>query len=183
VRRPPTPLDPERAWDFALRLLGRQAYTAAEVVDRLRRRGLDPERAGRIVARLQELGLLDDRAYAVAFVQRRGDERGRNALRSELRRKGVAEALVEGALDGGDDRPALDDAQQAGAAAALLRKHAWRFAPRGHGAQAAAADEHTARHERQRLRARAAAFLARRGFAPDVVAEALAGSWGDDETT
>jgi regulatory protein len=127
-RRAPRPLAPERAWSYALWLLGRQAYTASELTDRLARRGLDPALCAETVARLQELRLLDDRAFAESYVRRRRDERGRLALRTELRRKGVEEALIEGVLAGDDEDPGLDDEQQLEAASVLLAKHAWRFA-------------------------------------------------------
>jgi SOS response regulatory protein OraA/RecX len=118
-------------------------------------------------------------------VRRRRDERGRLALRAELRRKGVEEALIEGVLAGDDDEPGLGDAQQLEAASALLARHAWRFGDRPSGAppaDAGPADDAgdgglDARRDRQRRRARAAAFLARRGFAPDVVNEALAAAF------
>jgi regulatory protein len=110
-----------------------------------------------VVARLLELGLLDDRAYADAYVERRAATRGGLALRQELRRKGVAPDLVDRAVG------AHGEADQRRAAVDLLRKQAWRFevAP-GAGEPLLA-----------RARARAYALLARRGFAPDVVREAL----------
>lgn len=182
VRRPPRPLAPERAWSYALWLLGRQAYTASELSDRLARRGLDAELCARTVARLQELRLLDDRAFAESFVRRRRDERGRLALRSELRRKGVAEDTIERVLAGDDEEPGLGDAQQLAAAAALLAKHAWRFAPRtGEDAEGDEDVGQAATLDRRRRRGRAAAFLARRGFAPDVVGEALARAFPDPD--
>jgi len=186
VRRPPKPLAPERAWDYALWLLGRQAYTSSELAERLRRRGLEPERRERVVARLRELGLLDDRAYAAAYVRRRREERGRHALRAELQRKGVAEPLVEAALAGDGDEPPLDDQQQVGVAVALLAKHAWRFEAPETSPDAAAADTADApdaakaADAQRRARARAMGFLARRGFAPDVASAALARAWGEE---
>ena len=150
------------------------------------RRGLDPALCAETVARLQELRLLDDRSYAEAYVRRRRDERGRLALRAELRRKGVAEALVEGVLAGDDDDLGLDDTQQLRAAAALLAKHAWRFEGRpgaaasGAGdALAADPDPGAAALDLRRRRARAASFLARRGFTPDIVSSALAHAFSD----
>ena len=187
-RRAPRPLAPERAWSYALWLLGRQAYTASELTDRLARRGLDPALCAETVARLQELRLLDDRAFAESYVRRRRDERGRLALRAELRRKGVEEALIEGVLTGDDDDPGLDDQQQLEAASVLLAKHAWRFAGRPAGdapdGDAPAGGRDAGRDaglDHQRRRARAAAFLARRGFAPDVVSEALARTFRDTD--
>jgi SOS response regulatory protein OraA/RecX len=182
-------LAPERAWSYALWLLGRQAYTASEIAERLARRGLDPALCEETVARLQELRLLDDRSYAESYVRRRRDERGRLALRTELRRKGVAEALVEGVLAGDDDEPGLDDDQQLKAAAALLAKHAWRFEGRPAAASTSATgdpptgdpDPRAAALDRRRRRARAASFLARRGFTPDVVSAALAHGFGEPD--
>jgi regulatory protein len=156
-RGPPKPLAPERAWDYALWLLGRQAYTTAEVRERLRRRSLPEPDAERVVARLLELGLLDDRAYAENYVERRTATRGRLALQSELRRKGVAQPLIEAAL------AAESDEGQGRAAAALLRKQAWRFEAATGGDATAAA----------KARAKAYALLARRGFPPDAVRAAI----------
>lgn len=163
-RRRPAPLTPERAWDYALWLLGRQAYSAAELERRLRRRHLSATESARIVARLQDLQLLDDARYAEAYVHARRHARGVAALRHELRRKGVAEHHVEAALG------EAGEPDQVAAAADLLEARAWRFAD--------AADTDPARARRGR--ARAAAFLARRGFAPDVVHEALERAWSDD---
>lgn len=182
--RAPRPLEAERAWDYALDLLARRAATAAEVAERLERRGVERARVDEIVARLVELRLLDDRAFAAAYLRRRRDQRGRHALRAELLRKGVGEEVVEGALRGEDDEVALDEDQQRAAAAALLAKHAWRFAPRPVAPAAGATPPDAARADadaRRRARARAAAFLARRGFAPDAVASAVAELPGDPD--
>ena len=156
-RGPPAPLAPERAWEYALQLLGRQAYSAAELERRLLRRSLDPEHAARVVARLIELRLLDDAGYAGAYVRSRRSAKGPIALRQELRRKGVDERHVEAALaeEGSDDPVAT--------ALALLQRNAWRYQG------VACADDASA----QAARRRALAFLARRGFEPDTASEAL----------
>lgn len=205
MRRPPRPLEPEAAWGYALDLLARRALTATEVHQRLRRRAVPEPEAARIVARLRELELLDDAAYAAGYVRGRAQVHGRAVLRRDLRRKGVDEALVDAALAGGDDGPVLDDAHQAAAATALLRKHVWRYAGRAGSAPAKDGDGATApawapggdrdpdipsrgdaravrdaARDALRRRARAAAFLARRGFAPDAVREAVALVLGDD---
>jgi regulatory protein len=138
------------------------------VRERLRRRSLPEADAERVVARLLELKLLDDRAFAEAYVARRSSGRGRLALQQELRRKGVTPALIDAALG----TPGASD--EGRAAAALLRKQAWRFT--------LSADADAA--ERARARSRAYALLARRGFDPDAVRAAVdelfAGSDADD---
>ncbi len=163
-RGPPRPLTPERAWDHALWLLGRQAYSAAELERRLLRRQLAKPEAERVVARLRELGLLDDARYAESYVDARKRAKGTRALRVELHRKGVGEEEIEAALS------EAGESDQLAVALDLLGRHSWRFA------DAAGEDLDVAR----RARARAAAFLARRGFAPDVVAEALSRTWPDE---
>ncbi len=150
--RPPTPLAPERAWDYALLLLGRRAYTAHEIRERLRRRALAEDEVERVVGRLEELRLVDDQAFARAYVASRSGTHGDLALRHALRRKGVAEALVDHVLSGRSEH------DQLAAAEALLRKHAWRFA---------------SSTTPEAGRAKAFALLARRGFAPDAAREAV----------
>ncbi len=181
TRGRPSPLEPDRAWEYLLWLLGRRAYTVEELRRKLRRRQLDTEATEELLERLQRLGLVDDRAYAERYVAARHANRGRVALRRELRRKGVAEALVSDELMG------LDDAHQRAAAVALLGKHAWRYHPdraapharrvgaAGNGADRARVpgDDGARREARRRARARAFAFLARRGFPADVAAAAL----------
>ncbi len=163
--RAPTPLDAERAWDYALDLLTRRAMSASEVGERLRRRSLPEPDADAVVAKLERLGLVNDRAFAESYVRARARERGRLALRRELHRKGVAEDTVDGAL------VPHDDAHQEAAARALLAKHAWRFAAAAQGDARAA----------QAARARAYGLLARRGFPPDAVRAAVAAMLGDDD--
>lgn len=160
-RRPPAPLTPEKAWDYALLLLGRQAYSVAELERKLLRRALPGSDAARVVARLEELGLLDDARYAEAYVRSRRSTKGPIALRQELRRKGVSEGHVEAALaaEGADDPVA--------AAAALLERNAWRF-------DAVDSDD---RERARAARRRAMALLARRGFDIDVVHAALERIW------
>jgi regulatory protein len=165
--RSPTPLAPERAWDYALSLLGQRARTAAEMRERLRRRSLPDAETERVVERLEELGLLDDRAFAEAYVRTRAESRGRLGLRRELQRKGLAEEVVDDALAERTD----DD--EARAAVALLRKQAWRF-------RAAHEDD---RERAAAARSRAYALLARRGFPPDAARGAVEAVLGahDDE--
>ncbi len=159
-----TPLTPERAWDYALWLLGRQAYSAAELKRRLLRRQLPEADAEHVLTRLQAVQLIDDARYAEAYVRSRKRTKGALALRQELRRKGLDEADVEAAL------AEEGEADQAAAAAAVLAAQAWRFAGAGSD------DPNLAR----KARLRAAAFLARRGFEPDAVATAVAQAWPDE---
>lgn len=159
--------DRQQAWDYLLNVLSRQAYTVAELRKKLARRRVPEELGEELLARLGELGLVDDRSFAEQYVSARREVRGRLALRAELRRKGVAEDIVEARVLG------LGDGQQLSAAVGLLRKHAWRYQPAQGEEDASATDEYEARNELRRAEAKARSFLARRGFSPDVVAAAV----------
>ncbi len=194
------PLDRERAWTYLLDLLTRRDYTEAELRTKLRRRQVEDGDVDALLDRLRELGLANDERFAEHYVASRRRARGRLALRTELRRKGVDPALVERELE------PLTEAQQVKAAAALLRRFAWRYQPGsgrpGSGArsgtapdpggdggtgadpavEAAAEAAAEARRAALKERARAFAFLARRGFTAGVAGDAIRalGWWEDD---
>lgn len=169
-RREPRPLTAERAWEYLLFLLSRRQYTVAELRDRLTRRGLPAEEAEPLLERLAELRLVDDALYAEQYVSSRQSSRGRLSLRRELRQKGVDEALVERELG------PLSGAHQTAAATALLEKNAWRYRPTSADATGGAVTDEAEYERSQRLRkarAKAFAFLARRGFPAEAAATAL----------
>lgn len=88
------------AREICLRLLSFAPRTRAQLADALRRRGVPDEAAGRVLGRYSEVGLIDDQAFARAWVQSRHIGRGlaRRALAAELRRRGVAEETVDEAV-------------------------------------------------------------------------------------
>lgn len=96
------PIDPaERAREICLRQLAVRPRTRAELAATLRQRGIADEVAAEILARYGEVGMIDDRAFASAWVTSRHHGKGlaRRALAVELRRKGVDDAVVGEALD------------------------------------------------------------------------------------
>ncbi len=72
-----------------------------------------------VLDRLTEVGLIDDAAYAQAFVRVKHRDRalGRSALRTELRRKGIAAPVAETAVGQVDD-----ESERARAEAFVARK-------------------------------------------------------------
>ncbi|MBP2473714.1 regulatory protein [Crossiella equi] len=87
------PQDPEQhAREVCLRLLTARPRTKAELAQSLARKGVEEEIAHRVLARLDEVGLIDDAAFAELWVRSRHTYQGmaRRALSAELRRKGVA---------------------------------------------------------------------------------------------
>jgi regulatory protein len=88
-----------------LRLLTGSARTRSDLSTALRRRGIGEEVASAVLDRLTEVGLIDDAAYAQAYVAAKHRDRGlgRAALRTELRRKGVDPAVAAAAAARIDD--------------------------------------------------------------------------------
>jgi len=91
--------DPEStARLIALRLLDAQPRTRVELERALARRGVPTDAATAVLDRFAEVGLIDDEAFAQAWVTSRhaGRGLGRRALTVELQRRGVdAETIGE----------------------------------------------------------------------------------------
>jgi regulatory protein len=100
------PADPESvARAICLRALTGTAKTRQQLADLLARRGVPEEAATAVLDRFGEVGLVDDAAFARAWVTSRQAGRGlaRRALRAELRAKGVDGEEAEQALAEVDD--------------------------------------------------------------------------------
>ncbi|MEU6369254.1 recombination regulator RecX [Streptomyces sp. NPDC046931] len=95
------PADPvERARAICLRLLTGTPRTRKQLADALRKREIPEEAAEEVLSRFEEVGLIDDGAFADAWVESRHHGRGlgRRALAQELRTKGVDSALIDEAV-------------------------------------------------------------------------------------
>lgn len=152
--------------DRALRLLAVRGRTTSELSKTLRGstdRQL-PDDISWVIHALSERGYLDDARFANQFVRDHAASRGwgKERLRKELRRRGVAMAQIESALAEARDDAALDDTR---AASAVVQK--WR---RTHAAR-----------DPQRDGQRLYGFLARRGFSPDVIRAAMRGALSEGE--
>lgn len=99
------PRDPvEQARNICLRLLTGTPRTRKQLADALRKREIPDEAAEEVLSRFEDVGLIDDAAFAGAWVESRHHGRGlaRRALVRELRTKGVAPSVIDdavGALD------------------------------------------------------------------------------------
>jgi regulatory protein len=93
------------AKEICLRLLTDRARSKHELASRLRRAGVADEIAEKVLERFDEVGLIDDQAFADAWVRSRHRARGlgRRVIAQELRRKGVAKEVVDEALTEVDD--------------------------------------------------------------------------------
>lgn len=95
------PRDPvEQARNICLRLLTGTPRTRKQLADALRKREIPDEAAEEVLARFVDVGLIDDAAFAGAWVESRHHGRGlaRRALVRELRTKGVDSAVIDEAV-------------------------------------------------------------------------------------
>ena len=100
---PPQPeADPESvARAIVLRKLTMAPKTRAQLADDLRSRDVPDDVAERVLDRFSAVGLVDDEAFAAAWVRSRHTGRGlaRRALTHELRHRGVDDETVAEAVD------------------------------------------------------------------------------------
>jgi regulatory protein len=115
--------DPESvARTILLDQLTGRARSRQELSDKLAARRVPAEIAARLLDRFEEVGLVDDAAFARTWVSQRqpagggGKGLARRALAQELRRKGVADETSREVLDG------LDPADEEAAARELVRR-------------------------------------------------------------
>jgi regulatory protein len=101
-----------------LRLLTGTPRTRKQLADALRKRDIPQDAADEVLSRFEEVGLIDDGAFADAWVESRHHGRGlsRRALAQELRTKGVEAPLIEEAV------AQLDDEQEEATARELVRR-------------------------------------------------------------
>jgi regulatory protein len=158
--------DPQVVLEAAARFLEARSRSVTEVRRRLTSAGYRADLVEGAITRLTDLGVLDDEAFARAWVESRdrARPRGERAIREELRLKGIDRAVIDAVLVARDDAgPGMADRD---AAERLLAKNE-RTLDR-------VADP------RQR-RQRAYALLARNGFDPETCREVAALAGGVEE--
>ena len=145
-----------RAVETGLNYTSYRPRSTKEVADHLRKKSFDKSARDHAIGRLQELGYLEDAAFARFWVESRDTHRprGRRVLAWELRQKGVADAIIEDTLArfGGDE-------------ATLARE-----AARKRAATLNTADPY-------KFRQQLGAFLGRRGFSYEVVEHVVDELW------
>ncbi len=94
----------EQARDACLRLLTTRARSRAELEAQLTKRGFPDDVSARVLDRLTEVGLVDDAAFAEQWVRERRTNagKGKRALASELRTKGIDAEVIASTLDNVD---------------------------------------------------------------------------------
>jgi regulatory protein len=157
--------DPEaQARLICLRLLTLAPRTRAQLAQAMSRRGVPAEAAETVLSRFTDAGLIDDAAFARAWVESRHHGRGlsRRSLSAELRRRGVDSEEIREAVD------TLDPEQEVATARRLVEQKM--ASTRGRPPEARA---------RQ-----AASLLARKGYPPGLtfrlIREAMEAEGADD---
>lgn len=142
-----------RANDICLRQLTAAARTRQQLLEAMARKHIPLQIATETVERLIEVGLVDDAAYAIMFVQSDQARRGlsKHGLRQQLQRRGIGAADIESALAD------IDADSQYQAAVELIRKRAPAALARG-------ADV---------ARRRLLGLLQRRGYGPGLAGRAV----------
>jgi regulatory protein len=143
-----------KAKTYALNLLSYRDRSCREVRDRLQAKGYGSDIIDRIVASLRKARLLDDEKYAAQWGRERLRSRpmGVRLLKGELQKKGIPPELVETILE---DLYSQQDEGQVAASALQQRRGKYRGL------------------DPTQARRKMADFLLRRGFAWDVVQEAV----------
>ncbi len=111
--------DPETvARAICLRQLTLGPRSRAQLADAMAKRNVPTDAATSVLDRFTDVGLIDDAAFAAGWVESRQAGRGlaKRALAYELRAKGVADDVIEQALDG------LDPETEREAAARLVAR-------------------------------------------------------------
>jgi regulatory protein len=145
------------AYDKALECLARGARSSRDLARWLAQREHSPANITLTIQRLTELGLLNDAEFARSFARSRATARGmsRRRIQAELAKRGVARELVDAAITEVMADESVDErAMVEGAAERKVRS--------------------LAKLEPDVQRRRLYGFLARKGYAPDLVRETVA---------
>lgn len=118
VEEDPEPDHESVARKILLEELTGRARSRKELAEKLAKRHVPKEIAARLLDRFEEVGLVDDEAFARSWVATRQGSKGlaRRALAQELRRKGVDDETAREALE------EIEPADEQAAARALVRK-------------------------------------------------------------
>jgi regulatory protein len=170
--------DPAVVLEAGARFLGVRPRSIDETRRHLRAAGYTAELVDGAVGRLIDLGILDDEAFARAWLESRdrAHPRGERALQRELFLKGIDRAIIEAVLADRDSGLRGDDGEGSGRSSSADERAAERLLARKASLLVRIADP-------RRRRQRAYELLARSGFDASLAA-LVAERWvraGDDD--
>jgi len=89
----------KKARDYAFLLLSYRARSYQEITERLLRKGHESEIVQEVVEELKDLHYLDDRAFAIEWVESRlREKRGKILIRRELLKKGIEKGVIDDSI-------------------------------------------------------------------------------------
>jgi len=92
----------KEARDYAFLLLSYRARGCQEITGRLLKKGYERKIAQEVVEELKRLDYLDDRAFAIEWVEMRlRGKRGKRLIRQELLKKGIEKEIIDDSIDEG----------------------------------------------------------------------------------
>ena len=143
-----------KAWESALRLLNYRERSIKELEGRLLEKHYSPPTIDAVIKRLLELDLLDDGKFARLWARSRIQFKPRSAwlISRELREKGIEEEVIQQVIE-----EELTPEQELEAAMSLAEKQARRYRS----------------EDPEKAREKLFAYLARRGFSPDMIWKCL----------
>jgi regulatory protein len=148
----------EKAYQRALNFLSYRVRSEAEIRRNLQKHDTPDEFIGQVLERLQRNQLVDDLEFAKSWVDNRSEfrPRGRRALNSELRQKGVDQKIIE---------EVLQDIDEAALAYQAAHKNARKYR----------------KYEWPDFRKKLLGFLARRGFNYSIAAPVVEQVWAEEQ--
>ena len=144
----------EQARANALNLLTYRPRSVAEIRQHLHKKEFDDAAIDQVIARLQAVELLDDKAFARYWVEQRETFKPRShmALRQELRNKGVDRSVID---------TVLEDVDETAAARRVAAKQSYRWATL----------------PKKEFQVKLGQFLQRRGFPYMIITEITNETW------
>ncbi len=101
------PLTYEQALQYALRLLRQRSYSEAVLRQKLTWRGTSEEDTERVLAKLRDLNLVDDAAYARSLVRTESTYRhsSQRYIEQKLKQKGITHEIIDTSLKQAQELP------------------------------------------------------------------------------
>ena len=136
-------------FEYAVGYLARRAASSAELAVKLRAKAANPADVDHSIARLREIGYLNDERFAESFVTWRVENEGfgKARLLSDLRARRVPSSLAEPAVE-----QALEGRNESDMADAWIRRRMPRLAAEGNAAEGKIEDQRKLASAWRRLR-------------------------------
>lgn len=108
-----TKILPKRAKLRAMNLLKSRTYTTVQLMEKLKTGGYPPQIIKEAIDYVASFGYINDSQYAYDFIEYNKENKSKNRIMADLRRKGISGDMVEAAWEEavGEDRAALEKKQ------------------------------------------------------------------------